>query len=319
MSTSAAHHAESSVGPGSDGPSRIAEAADAGDGADAPHQIPAAGWKDVLVRVKDGATADQVPLLSAGVGFYAMLALVPSLIAAVSVYGLVSDPDDVQRQVAELAGGLPGSAQDLLTDQLRRVVETSSAGLSLTAIIAIVVALWSASAGVRHLVEALNVTYDEEETRGPVAVRLHGLALTAAALVGAVVVVGLVTVLPALMDRADLGGGADVLVSLLRWPVLAVLFMTSLAALYRYGPDRRNAKWQWVSWGAGIATVGWLAGTVLFGLYTRYAGSFTETYGSLAGVIVLLLWLQLTGAMILLGAEINVALERVTDRDATAS
>jgi len=300
---------ETATSPGSDAPPDAAGS----DRVEAPRQLPAGDWKQVAVRVKDRAKADQVPLLSAGVAFYAMLALVPSLIAAVSAYGLVSDPDDVQRLVGDVASGLPSSAQDLLTDQLQRVVETSAAGLSVTVLIAIVVALWSASAGVRHLVEALNAAYGEEESRGMVAVRLNSLALTGAALLGAAITVGLITVLPRVLSGAGLGGVANTLLSIARWPVLAVLFLTALAAVYRFGPDRAEPDRKWVTWGAGVATAGWLVGSFLFGLYTQYAGSFAETYGSLAGVVVLLLWLQLTGAMVLIGALINHELGHEAD------
>lgn len=308
--------APSQTGPtGDTSPQRGAD--DRGRTADAPHQIPARGWKDVLTRVRYEAKADQVPLLSAGVAFYALLSLVPALIAAVALYGLVADPADVQQQMEDLASGLPSSAQDLLVDQMRSVTESSSAGLSIAAVAAIAVALWSASAGVRQLVAALNLAYDEEESRGFVRLRLQGLTLTAGAIVGAALAVGLIAVLPNVLDRAGLGDAARIALNVLRWPLLAVGFGVALALLYRYGPDRDQPRVQWVSWGAAVATVLWLIGSALFALYTNRFSSINETYGTLAGVIVLMLWLQLTAAVVLLGAELNAELERQTRHDST--
>ena len=290
---------------------------DHGRAADAPQEIPAQGWRDVLTRVRFEAQADQVPLLSAGVAFYGLLSLIPAMIAAVTIYGLFADPADVRSQVDDLAQGLPASAQELLVDQLQAIVDSSSAGLSIAAVLAVAVALWSASTGVRQLVAALDLAYDEEETRGFVRVRLLGLALTAAALVGAAVAVGLIAVLPSLLGRTGLGDAAQLALNILRWPLLAVLFAVALAVLYRVGPDRDDPQLQWVSWGAGMATILWLIGSALFALYANQFASFNETYGSLAGVVVLMLWLQLTAAVVLLGAELNAELERQTVRDST--
>lgn len=290
---------------------------DHGRTADAPQEIPAQGWRDVLTRVRFKAQSDQVPLLSAGVAFYGLLSLIPAMIAAVTIYGLFADPSDVRRQVEDLAEGLPSSAQDLLVDQLRSIVDSSSAGLSIAAVLAVAVALWSASTGVRQLVAALDLAYDEEETRGFVRVRLLGLALTAGALVGAAVAIGAIAILPGLLARTGLGDAAQLLINVLRWPLLAVLFAAALAVLYRVGPDRDDPQLQWVSWGAGLATVLWLIGSGLFALYANQFASFNETYGSLAGVVVMMLWLQLTAAVVLLGAELNAELERQTLRDST--
>ncbi len=295
----------------------VAELDDRGRTAESVGDIPATGWKDVLGRVKVEAKRDQVTLLSAGVAFYSLLALIPALVAAVSVYGLVADPDQVQRQVEDVASGLPGSAQELLTDQLDRVVGSSSAGLSIGAIVGVLLAIWTASSGIRHLIEALNMVYGEEDGRGLVKGRLVSLAMTAAAVVGAAVSVGLIVVLPAVLNAAGLGGVATVALNLARWPLLALAFFGAVAALYHFGPDRTRPEWTWTNWGAGLATVIWLLGSALFSFYAERFGSFNETYGALAGVIVLMLWLLLTCASVLLGAELNSELERQTFVDTT--
>lgn len=298
-------------------PDGAATGADRGRGADAPREIPARGWLDVLARVKAEAKADNVSLLAGGVAFYGLLALVPALIAAVSIYGLVADPAQVARQVRDVADGLPEEARTLLVTQLRTVVRGSDASLSLAVVGGIVLALWSASSGIKHLMEALNAAYDEEEGRKFVKLRGTALLLTVGAMVFVVVTVGLVTALPALLDRTALGDAAQTAVQLLRWPLLLVGFMVGCAVLYRVGPDRDGAKWRWVSWGAALATLLWIVGTVAFGIYTSYFGSYNKTYGSLAGIVVLMLWLLLTAASIILGAELNAELERQTRRDTT--
>lgn len=285
--------------------------------ADVPQEIPPRGWLDVLSRVRLKAKQDQVPLLAAGVAFYALLAIVPALIAVVSTYGLVADPAQVARQVRDLAGGLPASAQDLLIDQLDRVVRSSSTGLSIGAVAGLLVALWSASSGVRHLTEALNAAYGEDETRGVIRLRLASLAMTAGAIVFLAASVGLITGLPGLLDSAGLGDAARTVLQLLRWPLLAVMFLMALAALYRYGPDRDAPRWRWVTWGSGCATVGWLFGSIAFAVYSDRLSSFNETYGTLAGVVVLMLWLLLSATVVILGAEIDAEIERQTVRDTT--
>ncbi|WP_374210567.1 YihY/virulence factor BrkB family protein [Dermatobacter hominis] len=235
----------------------------------------------------------------------------------VSLYGLVADPSDVTRQVEDLAGSLPASAQDLLTEQMDGLVERSSAGLSVAVIVSLALALWSASSGMQHLIEALNAAYDEDESRGAIKLRLLSLLLTAAAVVGVVVAVGLIAALPALLDSTGLGDAAQTVLNVLRWPALAVLFAVALAVLYRKAPDRDPARVQWLSWGAVIATVIWIVASLLFAVYVDRFSSLGETYGSLAGIVVLMLWLQLTAAAVLIGAEVNAELERQTTADST--
>jgi membrane protein len=290
---------------------------DRGRDADAPQEIPARGWLDVLSRVKVEAKQDNVVLLSAGVAFFALLALVPALIAAVSVYGLVADPEQVTRQIRDVASGLPSEARGLLVDQMESVVSNSSASLSMAALGGVLIALWSASSGVKHLMEALNAAYDEDETRGFVKLRATALLLTVGAVVFVVVTIGLITALPRLLEETALGDAARTAIELARWPLLLVGFAVGCSILYRVAPDRDDAKWRWVSWGAGLATVLWIVGTLAFSFYTSNFGSYNETYGSLAGIIVLMLWLLLTAASVVLGAELNAELERQTRRDST--
>ena len=287
-----------------------------GRSADAPGELPAKGWKDVGLRVKDEVKEDQVPLLSAGVAFYLLLALFPALAALVSLYGIFADPSQVSQQVADLTGTLPEEARSLISDQLEKITSERQ-GVGVTLAVSVAAALWAASSGVKHLIGAVNAAYDERETRKFLELRGLSLALTVGAVLFATIAIGVIAVLPALADQLPFGQVGQVLVQVGSYAGLAVGFAVGLAVLYRYAPDRDAPKWRWVSWGAVIATVVWLLGSVAFSVYVSNFGSYGETYGSIGAVIVLMLWLAVTAFAIILGAEINSELEAQTARDST--
>jgi membrane protein len=287
--------------------------ADRGRTADKPQDIPAKGWKDIAVRVKESLRDDQVSLLAAGVAFFTLLALAPALAAVVSLYGLVTSPAEASRQIADFTTALPSDARSLIGDQLKTVAGGGGGGLGLALIISVLLSLWAASGGMKQLIGAVNVAYDETETRK--FLRLRGLALlfTIGMIVMFVATLGLLAILPAVVNSS----AGQVVANIVRWPLLAVLMAAALAVLYRYAPDRDEPKLRWVSWGAGIATVLWVIGSVLFAVYVSNFGKYNETYGSLGAVVVLLLWLYLSAFIVLLGAEINAEMELQTAKDTT--
>ncbi|HMJ74577.1 MAG TPA: YihY/virulence factor BrkB family protein [Iamia sp.] len=268
-------------------------------------------------RTKTEARRDEVSLLAAGVAFYALLSLVPALAALVSIYGLVADPADIDRQVADSLAAAPAEVRDLIAEQMSSVAQQSQGGLGITVVVGILLALWSASSGMKHLITAIDVAYDEEETRGFVALRGRALLLTVGAIAFVAVAVGVITVVPALLDDTSLGGAGQLAVSILRFPFLGLGLMAGLAVLYRYAPDRDEPRWGWTAPGTIVATVLALVGSVLFSLYTSTMGSYAETYGALGAVVVLMLWLMLMAAAVVIGAEINAEAERQTARDST--
>jgi membrane protein len=271
----------------------------------------------VLKRVKAEVKDDNVGLLAAGVAFYAMLAIFPAIIAVVTVYGMVADPDQVKTQVGELAKSLPAGADELLEKQLTNVVNAGRQALSIGLALSLLALLWSVSSGVQGLIKSLNVIYDEKETRGFVKLRGLSLLLTLGAIVVAVVALALITVFPGVIDGLGLGRAGQVAASVARWVVLAVLVLLALGVVYRLGPDRANPRWRWVSAGAVVALVLWLLGSVGFSYYVDNFGKYNQTYGALAAVIILLLWLFLSAFAVLLGAEFNAETERQTARDTT--
>jgi membrane protein len=282
-----------------------------------PTEVPARGWKDVAVRVKAQMKTDDVPLLAAGVAFFALLALVPALAAFVSLYGLIADPADIQRNIEDVLAAAPQEVRDLVTSQLRSIVDSSASGLKVGAIVGLLVALWSASSGVKHLIGAVNLAYDEEETRGFVKLRGLSLVMTVAGIaVMALALAGLV-VLPHALDDQGVVGLARAVLLVVRWPLFAVLGLVGLALIYRYAPDRDAPQWRWVSPGAVFAVVVWVIASILFSLYTANFGQYNETYGALGAVVVVMLWLYITAYVVITGAEINAELERQTAKDTT--
>lgn len=302
---------------GSDARQDATDADERGRDAEAPTEIPARGWLAVAKRVKLEARRDNLTLVSAGIAFYALLSLAPALAAIVSVYGLVSDPADVTRQINDVAGTMPAEARQILTDQLTAVAGASGASLGFGVVFGILVALWGASSAINQLLVALSLVNDEEETRGPVKLRVTALALTLGAIAFLVVVVLLIAALPAWLSNSPIGDGAATAVSIARWPVLLVLMLAALSFLYQVGPDRDRPRFRWVTPGAVIATVIWLVASAAFSFYASRFGSYNETYGAMGAVVVLMLFLYLTSLCVLLGAEINAELEHQTARDST--
>lgn len=288
-----------------------------GAGAEKPTEIPKRGWFQIVKRAWSEAKEDQVPLLAAGVAFYSFLALFPAMIAAVMLYGLVADPKTVADQAKQLTETMPKDAADIITTQMNAIVNTPQQALSLGLLIALVLALWSASGGVGNIVTAVNLAYDEEETRGFVKRKLLALVLTLGAILFVVVAVGLVAVAPAVLDTVLGSGPLRWVAEVLRWLVLLAAVMIALAVVYRFAPDRDAPKFRWVSVGAVVATVIWLIASVGFSLYVDNFGKYGKTYGALAGVVVLLLWLWITMYIVLLGAEVNAEAEQQTAEDTT--
>jgi membrane protein len=287
-----------------------------GGRAERPTQIPARGWTQVAKRGWKEAKADQVPLLAAGVAFYAFLAIFPALIAIVSIYGLFADASTIANQLNSITAALPKEAAQIITDQVT-ALSSRRQTLGIGLILSVLIALWSASAGVSNLLTAINVAYDEEEKRGFVKKRLMSLGLTLAAIVFMVIILGLVAVLPPLLKAVFGTGALRWVLQILGWLVMVVLVAIGLAILYRLGPDRDAPRMRWVSVGAVVATLVWLIASIGFSIYTSTFGNYAKTYGVFAGVVVLLFWLWFTMYAILLGAEINAESEQQTIADTT--
>lgn len=296
---------------------KLAHQTQAGASAEQPQDIPARGWWDIVRRTYHEIDKDRVRAVAAGVTFYALLALFPALTALVSIYGLVADPGTIAQQIATVEGFLPVGSGAFLQDQIRRIAQGGEAKLGFAFLISLALAIWSANAGVKAIFDALNVAYGEDEKRGFVKLNTVSLAFTVGILSFVLLAITGVAAVPVLLDYVYLGSAAEWLISIARWPLLIIVLMAGLSALYRFGPSRDEAQWKWVSPGAIFASVAWLVGSLLFSWYVANFEDYNTTYGTIGAVIGLLSWMWLSATIVLVGAELNSEAERQTDRDTT--
>lgn len=291
--------------------------AELGREARTPREITARGWWDILKRVRAEVSRDNLSLIAAGVAFYALLAIPPALAAGIALWGLVSDPQSIQAQITQLSGALPEEAARTYNDQLRAVAARSPTTLGWTAAIGFLLSLWSARAAMNAMIGALNIVYEEREKRGFLRLTATSVLLTLGALVGGVLALLLVAGVPVALSILGASTIAQLVVNAVRWTLLLVLVMAGLAVLYRLAPSRHQPRWSWASWGAGIATLLWIGASAAFSLFVSNFGSYNETYGALAAIVVVMLWLFLVAYAVIVGAELNAELERQTAVDST--
>ena len=283
--------------------------------AEVPQQIPPKGWLAIAKRTLKEVKQDQVPLLAAGSPSTFLLALFPAIIAGVSIYGLVADPQTVRDQIDKLTQMLSPETAKILGQQISQITSGAGGALGVATVIGILTALWSASSGMKALITGVNLAYDETETRKFVKLRGLSILLTLGAMVLLAVAGATIVGFPPIADNLPVA--LQWVVSVLRFVVLAVLLVLGLAVLYRYAPDRDEPKWTWVSWGSAVATVLWILASIGFSIYVNSFGNYNKTYGALAGIIILMFWLYLTAVIVLVGAELNTEMELQTARDTT--
>lgn len=283
-----------------------------------PWEHPWRAWRSILGRVYVMMGYHNLTLMAAGVAFYAFLSFVPLLGAIVMTYGLVADPQTVVGHMETIFELMPPEAAKLISDQLIAVVTTASETAGLALVIALGVSIYGAMRAASAIIQALNVIYEEEESRNIIQTTLLAAFLTlgavAAALVGLMSAVAL-GYLRFLTDR--LGPSGVVLIQVLTWVIATTIASAAFAFVYRYGPDRARARWHWLSIGSVAATVLWLVATVGFGIYAANFANYNATYGALGAVVVLLMWLFVSSLAVLIGAEINAEAERQTAVDTT--
>jgi len=270
----------------------------------------AATWRE--------ATKDNLSLIAAGVTFYAFLTIVPMLVVLVLAYGLIASPETVIKNMQGLTSVMPADAAKLIGDQLMQVVQTAGSKKGFGLLVAVGVALYGAMNGMGAIVTAMNIAYDEEETRSFWKTTLLSLLMTFGAILVGVVAILAISALGAVEHVIpNAPGFVQTLVKIVSWIGAAAAMAAAVAAVYRYAPARANAKWVWLSAGSIVATVLILAATLGFGFYVANFGNYNATYGSLGAVIVLLTWLNLSAYILLFGAELNAELEHQTREDTT--
>jgi membrane protein len=305
--------------PRADRPNEAARTNEHGKGrhASSPAEIPPRGWKDILLRVYTNIGDDRVFLVGAGVTFYSLLAIFPAIAAMVALYGFFADPSDITKQVDTLSGVLPAGAIDVIRDQLNRLVSQGQTKLGLAFLVSFAISLWSAKAGMKSIFDALNIVYKEREKRGFIKLNLVALAFTVGAILFVLVVLGAVIVLPAVFSWMGAAGPQALITKIARWPILLVIIAIGLAVIYRYGPSRSETQWRWITWGSAFAAVVWIVVSILFSWYAQNYGSYNKTYGSLGAVVGFMVWIWLSTAVVLIGAELDAEMEHQTARDTT--
>lgn len=273
-----------------------------------PTQLSWKDWKRVLVETKNALGKKKLPILAAGVAYFSTLAFFPMLAAAVAIAAFVITPDQLQSITHNIETYLPADMASLVTTQLQHLVD-KKAGTIIAAVIAIVISLYGASGAISNLITATNAAYSCRESRNFFKLHAFSLLLTLGAIALSFVIAVLLALSGATLSFLHLPALLVDVILALRWAVLVVIVAFALAVFYRYGPDRKNPKWQWVSWGALLATVIWLLGTIVFFIYVQHFGNFSNSYSLFAGIIVLMIWLNLSAFIVLLGATVNHHLE----------
>lgn len=266
-------------------------------------------WWNVIRRVKEDVAEDNLSMIAAGAAFFGLLAMFPAIAAFVALYGLFTDPATATAHTQQLAGFAPDEARAVLDEQLQRVTSTADRTLGIGAVIALLLALWSAAKGVKSLMKALDIVYNERESRGFFKLNGTALLLTLGMLIVVPLSLTAVAVLPAVVDRLPLPDIVVTAARWLRWPFIGLIAIAAIVVLYRFGPAHSRAPRRWAWRGAAIATSLWLVASALFSWYVSSFGSYNETYGSVAAVAVLMMWLYLSAFVVLLGGEFNVELD----------
>jgi membrane protein len=266
---------------------------------------PPRGWLDIAKHSIRSFMEDRIQAVAAAVTFFFLLAIFPALSAFASLYGLIADVEDAERQMSSLSGVLPGGAMRIIGDELTRLATIDQGALGFAFIVSVLISTWSANAGVKALIDGLNVAYEAKERRNFIHLTLVSLAFTigiiAAAIMGGVVLAAAPGVL------AWLGLHQFTGFSLLRWPALFVAAAIFFSVLYRFGPCRPRARWRWITPGGLIAAAGWVAVSALFTWYVGNFGHYDKTYGSLGAIVGFLTWVWLSTMVLLFGAELNAA------------
>lgn len=284
---------------------------------DSPWKFKGKDWWAVTKRVFWASQHDNVGVIAAGVAFFSLLAVFPLISAALSTFSFFADPGDVDGITDTVAALMPGEAFNILENQVETVLSANLETVSFGIILSLGFALFSAGAGIRAMMRAMNVAYEEIESRNPAVFFFFGLLMTIGSLVFVWLSLFVIIGVPAALTYANLDETARLAARFLPWILLVSVFSFACGVMYRFGPSRRPARKRWLYPGIGFALVSWLAISFSFSKFVQAFGRYNEVFGGLASVIILLIWLWLTAMVVILGAQINSELERQTIADTT--
>jgi membrane protein len=278
--------------------------------ATSPLQIRLSGWRDILWRSYQRTNDNRLLATAGGVVFFGLLAVFPAITALVSSYGLFADPSTISANLQTLALMLPEGSFQIVQDQIARVLDKGGTTLGVTFLFGFAFALWSANAGVKAVIDALNVACEEREKRSFIRLNLLSLAFTTGGLAALLLMVGAVVAFPLALDHLGLAPDGQFIVGLARWPFLFAILLLALGVLYRFGPSRQPVRWRWLGVGAVVAALLWIAGSSLLSWYLSNFGHYGATYGSLGAAIGLMTWMWMSAIIVLYGAELNSEIQR---------
>jgi membrane protein len=266
-------------------------------------------WRELFVRTGKEFVSDNGLGLAAQLAYYFFFALFPTILVGIALASFFPLEHFLDRVVTTLAGVMPGDVITIVQEQMRKISEAGNGGILTFGLLA---ALWSSSAAMVGLVDALNRAYDIEEARPWWKVRLLAIGLTIALTAFVLVAFALVLLGPMAAEYvARISGLGPVLAwtwTILQWPLIVALVSFATGLVHYYAPDAEQ-RWVWITPGAVLTAVLWLVASLGFKVYVTNFGTYTETYGTIGGVMVLLLWFYITGLVMLLGAELNAEIE----------
>jgi membrane protein len=277
----------------------------------APWHLSFESWKDAILATYREISDDRLLAVAGGVVFYGLLAIFPAITAFVSLYGFFANPATVSDHLLMLRNVVPENAYAIFQQQVNHVLESGSARLGFASALGLAFALWSANAGTKAAMDALNVVYGVQEKRSFFRLNLVSLVLTISAIAVLLIAVTAVVVVPFIFAYGQAGEIAQTSMAYLRWPLLLCVLLLGLLAFYRFGPNRPYPGWRWLCVGTAFAVIGWLIGSSLLSWYLANFANYNAVYGSLGTLIGLMIWMWVSTAIILIGAELNAELEHV--------
>ena len=263
---------------------------------------------------------DRLLSISGGVSFFVLLAIFPAITALVSAYGLMFSPSTITNNLSILHELVPDNVLGIVREQANRIASNNGSALSPALLSALLSAFWSrcgAMSGVKAMIDALNVIYEQKESRSFIQLNLVALVFTLVGFAAFLLAIASIIVLPLILSPIGLGSFTETLTRVARWPVLLIVLLIGLAMLYRYGPDRRAARWRWVTVGSAFAAGTWIIASFLFSWYLASFANYNATYGSLGAAVGVMIWLWISTTVMMLGAELNAEIEHQTARDST--
>jgi membrane protein len=281
-----------------------------------PWVIPPLGWKDILWRTYRESGRDRLPALAGGVTFFAVPALLTAATAFVLIYSLFANPQDVQALVAQLSAIFPHDVVELMSRQMNRISGQRAGAISAASIATIAVSAWSANAGMKALMDGLNIAYGETEKRQYIPRTLVSYGATVMALVFLTLITLILVAAPAVLGELGVHGLGRVWVPF-RWVVVLAIAAMAFALVYKYGPSRAPARWRWVTGGGALAALLWMVGSLGFSWYVNNIAHLDIVFGSLGAVIALMVWVWFSTMVVLIGAELNAEIEHQTAIDTT--